>query len=192
HEARRWLEVSLALHVLKQQIREYAEAHQGAMIVRASHYLRIVTNGAYEKLRAVNDGDRNVLEAVHQDGRGLEIEALSEGTRDQLFLALCLAALEEYLKTSEPQPLILDDTFVAFDDPRTERAFRALAEIAGRTQVLYFTHHAACVDAARASVPAEQLAVHDLHDDVGADARAPALVTSGNGGLNSEPLAVPH
>jgi uncharacterized protein YhaN len=183
HEARRWIEVSLALHVLKEQIREYAEAHQGAVIVRASHYLSILTNGAYEKLRAVNDGERNVLEAVHQDGRGLEIEALSEGTRDQLFLALRLAALEEYLKNSEPQPLILDDTFIAFDDTRTERAFRALAEIAGQTQVLYFTHHAACVDAARACVPAEQLAVHDLHDDVGADAGAPALATSGNGGL---------
>jgi len=66
----------------------------------------------------------------------LEIDALSEGTRDQLVLALRLARLEQYLQEAESQPLILDDTFIAFDDPRAVRAFRALAEIAGQTQVL--------------------------------------------------------
>ncbi len=169
-DARRWAEVTLALYVLKEQIRQYAEVNQGALITRASHYLNILTDGAYEKLRAVNDGERDVLEAVHQDGRGLEIDALSEGTRDQLFLALRLAALEKYLQEGEPQPLILDDTFIAFDDARTVRAFRALAEIAGQTQVLYLTHHAACVEAARVGVSAEHLAVQNLRDVVVVDA----------------------
>ena len=101
----------------------------------------------------------------------LEIDALSEGTRDQLVLALRLATLEQYLQEAESQPLILDDTFIAFDDPRAVRAFRALAEIAGQTQVLYFTHHAGCVEAARVGIPGVQIAVHNLHDVASIDER---------------------
>ena len=170
-DARRWVEVALALHVLKEQIRIYAEANQGTLITCASHYLNLLTDGVYVKLRTVKDGENNILEAVRSDDQGLEIDALSEGTRDQLFLALRLAALEQYLQEAESQPLILDDTFIAFDDPRTVRAFRALAEIAGQTQVLYFTHHAGCVDAARVGIPGLQLAVHNLHDVASIDER---------------------
>jgi len=173
--ARRYLELTLAAYVLKEQIRKYSEGNQGAVISRASHYLSVLTDGKYGKLRAAADGDRNVLEAVNADGAGLEIAALSEGTRDQLFIALRLAAFEMYLEQGEPQPLILDDTFVACDDARTVLAFTALAEIAGRTQVLYFTHHAACVEAARAGIGADRLAIHNLHDIV-ADGLTPATV----------------
>ena len=167
HGARRWIEISIALHVLNEQIREFTELNQGVLITRASFYLNMLTGEAYEKLRAVDNGERKVLEAVRRDGQGVEIDGLSEGTRDQLFLALRLAALENYLQTAEPQPLILDDTFIAFDDARTLKAFQALCDIAGQTQVLYFTHHTACVEAARKGIFPELLAVHELTDPVG-------------------------
>ena len=173
--ARQWLELTLAAHVLKEQIRKYSESNQGAVISRASHYLSVLTDGRYTKLNAVADGDRNVLVAVNADGAGLEISSLSEGTRDQLFLALRLAALETYLAQAEPQPLILDDTFIAYDDERTTHAFKALAEIASRTQVIYFTHHGACVEAARAGVGDDRLAVHLLNE---AEADGLALATT--------------
>ncbi len=71
----------------------------------------------------------------------LGVEALSEGTADQLFLALRIAAIEEHARRATPLPFIADDLFVTFDEPRTEAALRLLAELGAVTQVIVFTHH---------------------------------------------------
>ena len=66
---------------------------------------------------------------------------MSEGTRDQLYLALRLATLEQHLDGGEPVPFVVDDILVGFDDTRTDACLRVLSELAARTQVLLFTHH---------------------------------------------------
>ena len=164
-DARRYGQLAIATHMIEQQVAKYSETHQGTLIARASYYLSLLTDGSFHQLRAVNTDNANILQAVNRAGTDITINGLSEGTRDQLFLALRLAALEEYLRSNEPQPLILDDTFVHFDDARTHHAFAAMAEFSAVTQVIYFTHHKACVDAAIAAVPKEMLDVHDLSEE---------------------------
>jgi uncharacterized protein YhaN len=88
------------------------------------------------------------VEAI--DGKGLEVEQLSTGTRMQLFLALKLASLEQYLKTAPPLPLVLDDVLVEWDDERSRVALGVLAEFSERVQILLFTHHGRDVAAADA------------------------------------------
>ena len=84
------------------------------------------------------------------------IEGLSEGTRDQLYMALRLASVEQRLaSTAEPMPFIADDLFVNFDDARTRAGLRVLADLARRTQVLVFTHHAHLLELARAETGGE-------------------------------------
>ena len=61
---------------------------------------------------------------------------MSEGTRNQLYLALRLAAIESHLETGPPIPVIVDDIPVQFDDVRAKAAFEALGMLATRTQVL--------------------------------------------------------
>ena len=68
-------------------------------------------------------------------------DGLSEGTRDQLFLALRLAAVEQALDDGHALPFVADDLFASFDEARAHAAFRGLASLAHRTQVLVFTHH---------------------------------------------------
>lgn len=41
------------------------------------------------------------------------------GSRDQLFLALRLAYLEDFAKNADPAPFIGDDLFTSFDEDRT-------------------------------------------------------------------------
>jgi uncharacterized protein YhaN len=67
---------------------------------------------------------------------------MSEGTTDQLFLALRLAAVEQSIAAGIRMPFLADDLFVNFDDDRAEAGLRVLAELAHTTQVLFFTHHA--------------------------------------------------
>ena len=60
----------------------------------------------------------------------------SDGTVDQLYLALRLAVAEELTPAA---PLILDDALVRFDDKRLEAAMEILKEQAQSKQVILFT-----------------------------------------------------
>ena len=60
----------------------------------------------------------------------------SDGTMDQLYLALRLAVAEELTPKA---PLILDDALVRFDDKRMKEAVSILRELAENRQVILFT-----------------------------------------------------
>ena len=62
----------------------------------------------------------------------------SDGTVDQLYLALRLAVAEALAPDA---PLVLDDALVRFDDVRLKAALRVLKECADDRQVLIFTCH---------------------------------------------------
>ena len=66
---------------------------------------------------------------------------MSDGSADQLCLALRVAALEDYLEQSPQLPFLADDLFINFDDERSAAGFRVLAGLAQRCQVMFFTHH---------------------------------------------------
>jgi uncharacterized protein YhaN len=92
----------------------------------------------------------------------VELAALSDGAADQLYLALRLAYLRHYLGANPAQPVILDDVLVNFDDDRATAALAELARLAGRTQVILFTHHAHLAELARATLPADALFIQQL------------------------------
>jgi uncharacterized protein YhaN len=79
---------------------------------------------------------------------------MSDGTTDQLYLALRIAAIEDYLDHAEPMPFIADDLFINFDDKRAAAGFQVLNELAKKTQVLFFTHHGHLLDVARKTLGA--------------------------------------
>jgi uncharacterized protein YhaN len=77
------------------------------------------------------------------------IDGMSEGTRDQLYLSLRLAYLEEYATRTEPMPFIGDDLLANFDDERTQKGIAALAAVGKHIQPILFTHHRRVVDLAQ-------------------------------------------
>jgi uncharacterized protein YhaN len=119
------------------------------VLSRASQLFSRLTLGGFARLQVGLEETR--LECLRaSDGKALELSELSEGTRMQLFLALKLASLEEYLKTAPPLPLVLDDVLVEWDDERSRVALEVLAEYSEKVQILLFTHHGRDVAAARA------------------------------------------
>ena len=60
----------------------------------------------------------------------------SDGTVDQLYLALRLAVARELTPNA---PLVLDDAMVRFDDTRAKKAMEILAEESQNKQVILFT-----------------------------------------------------
>lgn len=127
---------------LRWAIEQYREQHQDPMLLRAGELFRTLTVGRYVNLKIDNDGATPRLLGLRDDGRTVvEVGAMSEGTTDQLFLALRLAAVEQSVASGVRLPFLADDLFVNFDDERSEAGFRVLAELARSTQVLFFTHH---------------------------------------------------
>ncbi len=144
-----WVRRRLAAVVLERVVDGYRERHQQPVLTRASELFARLTLGRFARLQVGLEETR--LECVEADsGRGLELEQLSRGARFQLYLALKLASLEEYLKTAPPLPLVLDDVLVEWDDERSRVALSVLAEFSERQQILLFTHHGRDVAAAEA------------------------------------------
>jgi uncharacterized protein YhaN len=90
-----------------------------------------------------------VVVGIRQDGRPVAVTGMSDGTMDQLYLALRVAAIEDYLDHAEPMPFIADDLFINFDDKRAAAGFLVLNEHENKTQVLFFTHHQHLLDVAQ-------------------------------------------
>ena len=88
------------------------------------------------------------LNARNADGALVTINGLSTGTKDQLYMALRLAALEPHLEQGTPLPFIADDLFINWDDDRAGAGLAALAQLATKTQVIVLTHHSHLVDVA--------------------------------------------
>lgn len=64
---------------------------------------------------------------------------LSQGTTDQLYLALRLAVADLVLPAPRACPLILDDALLSFDDGRLAVALDLLGQLAQTRQILLFT-----------------------------------------------------
>jgi DNA repair protein SbcC/Rad50 len=159
---RPWARLRLGHALLGAALLRYRERAQGPMLAAASTYFSLITDGRYDRLVTDDTSGVPVLHALRADGVEIATDALSEGTRDQLYLALRLAALELRRAAHPDLPLVLDDVLITTDDERAAQVFRALARFAAGGQVMLFTHHAHLVDVARTALPADAFAVHRL------------------------------
>ena len=147
--AREWAVLKLGALLLGTAIERHREASQNPLLSRAGELFRALTGDAFMGLgSAYGEDDRPVLVGQRASGGSVKIEGMSEGTRDQLYLALRLAYVEAYAAKLDPPPFIADDLFVTFDDERTAHGIEALAEIGKTTQCLLFTHHSRTVEIA--------------------------------------------
>ena len=159
---RPWAQLKLAEALLAEALRRHREKAQGPVVALAGEYFRLMTAGRFVRLVVDADSDTPLLLAQPAQGKALEISALSEGTADQLYLALRLAALEVQRKPGRMMPLVLDDVFMTADDERATHMFRALAKFAAASQVLVFTHHHHLLALASGAVGENGLRVHRL------------------------------
>ena len=136
----RWQVLAVTSHVLHSLKEDYERNRQPEALRETSKYFAELTGGRYRRVwTALGD------EALHIDdasGRPLGVEALSRGTREQLFLSLRLALVGMYARRGAAMPLVLDDVLVNFDSERSARAASVLRDFAAAGhQLLVFTCH---------------------------------------------------
>jgi len=113
--------------VAEQLYREFGEI----FYQKLSEYASSFTDKAYERLVA----DEHLGLRAMTESRSVEVADVSYGTGEQFYLALRLATADIF-DPEKRNPLILDDSFAAFDDNRLESALLCLAN-AGRQVIIF-------------------------------------------------------
>ncbi|WP_207479009.1 ATP-binding protein [Arenibaculum pallidiluteum] len=160
-----YLRLRAAGTLLRRAVDRYREDQQGPLLRRAGALFATLTCDAFSGLEvAYDERDQPVLMGRRTAGGTVGVEGMSEGTRDQLFLALRLAAVERYATEAEPLPFVADDLLVNFDDVRAGAAFAVLGALSERVQVIFLTHHPHLCGVAAEHLGQSRLAVHALDD----------------------------
>ncbi len=161
--AERYLRLKTAARLLQWSMERFRQTRQGPMLARASEIFQALTLGSFSRLLVDADShDSPRLVSIRTDGnKPVEVPGLSEGTRDQLYLALRLAALDQQASQGSCMPLIADDLFINFDDRRTAAGLQVLGDVSRRMQVILLTHHDHLVPLAR-QVLGDELNVIEL------------------------------
>jgi uncharacterized protein YhaN len=120
------------------------------VLERAARLFADLTCGSFASLRVEDDEGLAILVGIRANGEVLRLAGMSDGSLDQLYLALRIASLEHYFTVHEPAPFIVDDVLLNFDDERAAAALSLLESLSSKAQVVFFTHHRRLVELATA------------------------------------------
>jgi len=146
-----WSILILARTIMQKAIEKYEKERQPRVIKEAQSVFSKMTLGRYSRIYAPLDEAKIYVE--DEEGRRKDIQKLSRGTAEQLYLSLRFGFIREFSKRSESLPIVFDDILVNFDPERFQAACEAIQELAKTNQILYFTCHPETVDLLTKIVP---------------------------------------
>jgi uncharacterized protein YhaN len=161
--AEAYVRLRLSSDLLRRAIETYRERNQGPLLSRAGSFFSSLTLGRFSGLKSEYDEQGHpILVGVRAGGEHVPVGGMSDGSADQLYFSLRLAAIEHFTRGSEPCPLILDDILIQFDDERARAALKILDDLSTKTQILFFTHHEHLVGLASQTLGLDAKAIHRL------------------------------
>lgn len=151
--AGQYVRVRSAATLLQWAIDRYRREKQGPLLKRAGQLFATLTSGSFSSLQLeFDEQDHAHLAGLRSDGSKTDVGGMTSGTVDQLYLALRVASVEDFLERASPLPFVADDLFINFDDERAAAGLAILGQLALKTQVLFFTHHQHLVEIARTTL----------------------------------------
>jgi uncharacterized protein YhaN len=148
--ARDYAVLKVASLLISTALERRRSSNQDPLMARAGLHFTTLTGGAFDGLVQEFDDDQTPhLAGRRPSGKTISVGDMSEGARDQLYLALRLAYLEEYAAKSPPAPFVGDDLFASFDEERVGYGLETLAAIGSTVQPILFTHHRHVAEIAR-------------------------------------------
>jgi uncharacterized protein YhaN len=136
--AKEWASYSLAQDILSQTVEKYKNVHLPRMLAKAEEYLSYLTDKHYCRIHLQKSGSGFLIE--RDDHTLFEANELSQATTEQVYVSIRLA-LAVTLYEKYQFPIIIDDSFVNFDENRTKKVMELLTTLK-HNQILFFTCHA--------------------------------------------------
>ena len=111
--AERYTRVRVSTLLLQWAIDRYRRETQTPLLQRASQLFATLTGGSFASLRVdFDEHDRAHLIGVRPDSSTVHVPGMSAGTADQLYLALRVASVTDYLRRASALPFIADDSLL--------------------------------------------------------------------------------
>lgn len=136
-EAKEWAKFAIAKEILMKTVDKYRTEKLPKLLEKASEYFRFLTNDEYIRMMPHETTSGFIVE--RKDHTLFLANELSQATAEQVYVSLRLA-LTVTLHSRFPYPIIIDDSFVNFDEKRANRTF-ALLRTLTENQILFFTCH---------------------------------------------------
>ena len=130
--------LDIAIETVERLTREAHQAFARRLETYAADVLAAITAGRYGDVR-VDPKSLTVRVRVPETGAIHDLDVLSAGTRDQIYLIVRLAMARMFAEGLEVPPLLLDDPFAYWDESRIERCLPIIAQNAFGAQTLLFT-----------------------------------------------------
>ena len=124
-----WSTNKVLADLLSDLATELSEQQLPQLLIQASHYFQLLTNGRYQTV-LFKEG---ILHVVSSQGT-FDIYTLSTGTKDQLIMAVRFAYLS--IQTEQLSPIIIDDGWLHYDSRRKEQLAKLFAEFGKKQQVI--------------------------------------------------------
>ena len=159
-DARRWAVLTIARTLLDDTKSEFQQQRQAPLLRTAAHHFSNFTLGRYPDVQRVPGEER--IEIVEESGGVKDIDGLSRGTAEQLYLAMRFGLIDDYSQRSEPMPVLMDDVMVNFDENRRRAVCESILEFSKWHQVFVLTCHMAVVDQMRAAADAAATTVPNV------------------------------
>ncbi|SDY28598.1 DNA repair exonuclease [Citreimonas salinaria] len=151
-QARRAAETRIGLIAAAGAMRRLREERRGFMLDATQAAFVRMTGGEWERLETRPAGAHERLVGI-RNGAAVGADAMSTGTRAQLYLALRVAGHADFVARNGPLPFIADDVLETFDDTRARATLALMAEMGRLGQAVMFTHHRHLVAMAQAEIP---------------------------------------
>ncbi len=135
--ALQWSKYSMAQHVFQKTIHHYKETKLPQLIELSERHFYQLTDGKYNRI--ILQGEE-MIEVEEAEGTRYKAMELSQGTKEQLYLAIRLALVQSFTET-HPFPIIIDDGVVNFDLYRTEAFGKVIRKLEATNQIILFTCH---------------------------------------------------
>lgn len=130
-----------AIHQLAyQKIKQTKQAFQIEFLPRvlehASYYFKTLTNKKYYRIFFRENDEQ--LQVESSDHLYYSLKELSQGTKDQVYVAVRIAISKQMSKQFK-LPFLIDDAFVHFDYRRSLQVMNLFLELTNQHQVIYFS-----------------------------------------------------
>ena len=129
--------IAMAMEVLDMANNDLQSRFSPKLGSKAAKIFSGITGGRYDQVFLSRELQIHVQ--ARDDTTARNSEVLSQGTADQLYLAVRLAMCDMVLPPETSVPLILDDTFLCFDDERLTTALDYLLKESKHRQIVLFS-----------------------------------------------------
>ena len=134
---RQWAQKRIATQLIVETLKHGLENPVPDMNQRVNEIFTQLSGGRYVEVKF----NKNHIKVRQFSDLLFEPHELSQGTLEQLYVALRLAFVES-AKQRVTMPVIIDDAFVNFDEQRRHQMYQVLKDMSQNHQILFFTFDA--------------------------------------------------